>query len=271
MTASYLLIDISYTVFYRFHATKAWYKFTNPDEEFTTDYKWIENTVFKEMFQKKFFESFQFLIKKYKISWENIIALCDCPRKQIWRNYIKNDYKACRDNVNFEGGDYFKLIYDKILPDLVKNKKIKYIFKQTHLEADDLIAITKNYIQSKYPDTNIYIITGDYDLLQLIDKNTFIYNLKKKFLNEKSTGDKYTDIHLKILCGDKSDSIEGCIPKCGPKTAIKLINNKNLLKEKLKNKQILTKYIENKLIIDFQHIPQELQFIFISTLLKNNL
>ena len=257
---TYLLIDLSYAIFYRFFATKMWYSLKYPEEkEDFHSYNWIENPVFVEMFEKKFFDSFYYFIQKHKISHENIIMVRDCPRSNIWRNQHINKYKSNRPQ--FEGGEFFKLVYNKILPSLLNDNKIKCVLKYDELEADDVIALTKKYLQDKYKDCKIVIITSDHDLLQLIDENTTLYSLKKKCLNDKSTGNRFTDLHLKILCGDKSDNIEGCIPKCGEKTAMKFIKDRKKLGEKLmSDSEIMNKYIENRLIIDFDNIPHYLQY-----------
>ena len=178
----------------------------------------------------------------------------------------KENYKSGRPPFN--GGNFFKLAYEKIIPELIQQKKINNVLSQDYLEADDVIAITQKYIRKKYPDSQIIIVTSDHDLLQLIDKNTFIYDLKKKCLNEKSHGDSFIDLHIKIFCGDKSDNIDGCIPKCGEKTALKLLRNPSKIREKLKDRDILDKYIHNRLIIDFNCIPEQLQEKCISYLQK---
>ena len=254
---TFILIDTSYAIFYRFFATKMWYKFAYPEEENGDDYDWMVNTVFKDMFEKKFYDSFHYCINKFNISSDNIIMVRDCPRADIWRNVCKKNYKSTRPHFN--GGDFFKFTYNEILPNLLNEKKIKHVLKQDNMEADDVIALAKKHLQEKYEGCKIIIISSDHDLLQLIDNNTEIYSLKKKCINDKSTGDKYTDLHLKILCGDKSDNIDGCIPKCGPKTAMKLINDRDKLREKLLDPDIFKKYIENSLIIDFNNIPEYFQ------------
>lgn len=269
MTESFLLIDLSYTIFYRFHATLNWYKIANKDEEITEDTNLYENIQFKNMFVKKFYESLEFCIKKNKIPYEHIFVCKDCPREQIWRNQYKEQYKGNRQGIKYNGGEFFKLVYTDILPNLIEEKKInKNILEYATLEADDIIAITKQYIRKHFPESFIYIITSDHDLLQLIDDKTYLYNLKKKCINEKSSGDSSVDLQMKILCGDKSDNIPQCFSKCGEKTALKLIQNPELLKEKLTDPIIYKQYQNNKLLIDFSMIPTDLHNSFTSYLVK---
>jgi len=66
-------------------------------------------------------------------------------------------------------------------------------------------------------------------------------------------------LYIKILTGDKSDNIPGCFRRCGTKTALKLIHNPLLLKEKLDNDiNAKMQYQLNSQLIDFSNIPKEL-------------
>ena len=58
--------------------------------------------------------------------------------------------------------------------------------------------------------------------------------LKNKIINEKSCGDPKKDLEIKIICGDKSDNIPGCFKRCGVKTAMKCIENRDELTKKFK-------------------------------------
>ena len=64
---------------------------------------------------------------------------------------------------------------------------------------------------------------------------------------------------IKILTGDKSDNIKGVFKKCGPKTACKYFENKELFQEKLTSVEgAMERYLLNKKMIDFNEIPEEL-------------
>ena len=160
---------------------------------------------------------------------------------------------------NFSGSLIFKTVYEEILPEIIRDRKCK-VLKHENLEGDDIIFLTKNYIREKNKDNNIIIIANDHDLLQLIDSKTVIINLKEQKLNEKSLGSPELDLEVKIICGDKSDNIPPCFKNCGIKTAIKLINDRGLLKEKFRNNpSSLNIYAINKMIIDLNNIPIELK------------
>ena len=99
-------------------------------------------------------------------------------------------------------------------------------FELAGYEADDLIASSVKKLSAA--DKRIFIVTGDKDMLQLLDSNIFVLNPSsgsimdaEKFEKEYGvTPEKITDIIG--LAGDKSDNIPG-IEGIGEKTALKLI------------------------------------------------
>ena len=64
---------------------------------------------------------------------------------------------------------------------------------------------------------------------------------------------------LKGIAGDPSDNITSVFPKCGPKTALKYYENRELLAKKLQESELYQqKYELNKSLIDFDRIPKPL-------------
>ena len=208
--------------------------------------------------------------KKLKITKQNsiVIAACDCPRQNIWRNDFYNSYKETRiKNNKFVGIEFFKHVYNS---DLLKNADVDFIFKYDRLEGDDIIAILKNYIRETRND-NIYIIANDYDYLQLIDKNTHIINLQNKNLlfNKNMFEDGYKNFFFKIIQGDKSDNINPLIKNCNKKTIEYYYENPDIFDNVLKENNLFEKYDLNKKLISFFEIPDELKNNFIKENLEN--
>ena len=262
-TKPILLIDTSYLTFYRFYATTFWFKHSKQKKIVPPNYNWIEDDVFMEKFTKLYLNSVDKILKKQKldIPYTNFIFAQDCPRNQIWRMNLFQEYKTNRDVIyqseNWKGGAIFKYVKDTLLPKLKELHNFN-IINHPQMEADDIIACITRYIQKNYKQQKIYIITSDHDYLQLIDENTTLINLKNKILNEKSCGNPKHDLLLKIICGDKADNIKSCFTKCGPKTAMKLILNPTLLEEKFQKEEgSRTIYNLNKQLIDFEFIPVE--------------
>ena len=93
-------------------------------------------------------------------------------------------------------------------------------------------------------DVESFIVSGDKDMLQMVNKNIFVYapgNRFKpttKFQKEevKNKMGVYPDrvVDLLSLIGDSSDNIPG-VKGVGPKTAIKLIEQFDTLDNMIKN------------------------------------
>ena len=99
------------------------------------------------------------------------------------------------------------------------------------------------------------------DYLQLAGPQIQLYDLKYRKLTERksSFNNAKKDLFVKILTGDKSDNIKGVFKKCGPKTACKYYENKELFEEKLKSVEgAMERYLLNKKMVDFNEIPEEL-------------
>jgi 5'-3' exonuclease len=264
-----IIVDTSYAVFYRFHATKRWYSFANKEKYKTCENLFLDE-IFKAKYKKLFISMFTPLFKKYNSDFNHLIFAIDCPRSKIWRHNHITQYKGTR--VRQKGdeaiGDFFKFTYQVIIPEIMElyqTKKIKY----DTLEGDDCIYIAKKIIRHKHPLQPIVIIGSDHDLMQLLEPvntedntnqpYTNIITLKDKSLQDKSCGDSQKDLEIKIIVGDKSDNINGCFSRCGYKTALKLVNNTELLQQKFNShtgsREI---YERNKKIISFKGIPKKL-------------
>lgn len=253
----YLIIDLSYYTFYRFFAIKQWYKHANKDEQLEPGYNYIENTVFWEKYSKMFIENIHKYIKKFKI--ERVIFAKDCPRAQIWRSQFYTKYKSNRDNGDQGIGAVFKKTYSDIIPFLLGNDKIRLI-SIPQLEADDIIYLSSKKILEQSENNEIWVVSSDQDLLQIIQPNITLMDAKMKSYNDKSYGSKLKDVYMKCILGDSSDFIEQAFPKrtIGPKTAKSCIEDTNMLLERFrKHPGSFDKFAFNNLLIDFDNIPEE--------------
>ena len=260
---TFIFIDGSYYNFYRYHSLLTWWKNAFPeDTECLKDP--YQNAHFVEKFKKTFVTNIKGLQKNLKIdkSIEPIIVVGkDCKRQDIWRTKLFPQYKGTRANGKedgFMGGPFFKMVYDD---NLFIEAGAQSILSHPHLEADDCIAISVKHILNKYPESTIYIITSDKDYLQLAEPRIHLYNLGfKKLTDQKSsTNDPKCDLFCKIVMGDPSDNIASVFPKCGPKTALKYYENKELFQSKLNSsEEFKKKYELNNTLVDFNNIPKEL-------------
>jgi len=261
---NYIIIDVSYWIFYRYFALIQYFKHSKYIENLDIE-KLYENPVFVQKFDEMIQNTIKNVKKKLKITKQNsiVIAACDCPRQHIWRNDFYKHYKETRiKNNKFVGIDFFKHVYNS---DLLNNSDIDYIFKHKRLEGDDIIAILKNYIRKTRND-NIYIIANDHDYLQLIDEYTHVINLQNKNLlhNNNIFPDGNKNLFFKIVQGDKSDNIYPLLKRCSKETIEYYYENPEIFENILKEKNLFEQYQLNKKLISFFEIPVELKNEFIT-------
>lgn len=269
MNPTFIFVDGSYFIFYRYYALLQWWSRAYPEEKLEEPYL---NEIFVDKFKKTFVENLINIHKKLKLDKKiNPILIVgkDCKRENIWRNELFDAYKATRINEGFKGAPFFKMVYEE---NLFEKGGAKAILFHPKLEADDCIALSVKYITHKYNMCQIYIITSDRDYLQLNSHNVHLYNLSFKNVaeNKSSTGNPHTDLEIKIIMGDTSDNIPSVFPKCGPKTAQKCVENPEFFKKKMgENSEYYKQYELNKILVSFDKIPQILINEFMDTINKH--
>lgn len=108
------------------------------------------------------------------------------------------------------------------------------LYELDRYEADDIMGTFA--VQAKEKGVEACLITGDYDLLQLINDNTGVYITRTGSTDlvrydddafEEKYGIKVSQfIDYKALVGDSSDNIPG-VPRIGPKAAQSLLTSYN--------------------------------------------
>lgn len=202
-----------------------------------------------------FFMILQKSINDFKPHYLTI--LYDTP-KPTFRNKLYKDYQIHRpksqDNM---------IIQIPKLKEILEKGRIFQLEKEG-FEADDLIGtITTN---ENKKDLKKIILTGDKDIFQLVNKNTFVMTpqigFSKGLLFDKEEVFKKLKVlpiqipDYKALAGDPSDNYPGA-KGIGPKTAEKLINEFQTIENLYKNikkvsdkrlKKLLEDHKENILI-----------------------
>jgi DNA polymerase-1 len=150
------------------------------------------------------------------------LAICFDRKEATFRHEKYEEYKAHR-----------KPMPDDLVEQIPYIKKLVTAFniasfEKAGFEADDIIGTLA--VQAAQKGLDVYVVTGDKDLLQLVNdkikvinvhKDGLVYDVKK--VEERFGGlgpEKIIDVMA--LMGDSSDNIPG-IPGVGEKTAIKLI------------------------------------------------
>ena len=152
------------------------------------------------------------------------ISIAMDSQKPTFRHEMYDLYKANRKKMP----DDLRLQIPEI-NNIIEKSGIN-LLKKDGYEADDIIATITKTLQND--DLKIYIVTGDKDIMQLVDDKTFVYSPGNKFsgpsvYDSKKVIDKW-GVHPNEICdllsimGDGSDNIPG-VKGVGPKTASKLI------------------------------------------------
>lgn len=156
--------------------------------------------------------------------------------KTTFRHKTYGDYKGGRQKTPPELSEQFPFIHDVL-------KKLMVPFYQKEMyEADDIIGTLSR--QAEATDYEVKVVTGDKDLLQLVDEHVTV-SLTKKGISDTDdyTPEKVMEryeitpekiIDLKGLMGDSSDNIPG-VPGVGEKTAIKLLKQFGSMEEVFKH------------------------------------
>lgn len=147
--------------------------------------------------------------------------------KTTFRTQLFADYKAGRAKTPEEFREQFPFIRQ-----MLDAMGIRH-YDLVDYEADDIIGTLDKQAEKTAVPYDVYIVSGDKDLIQLTDENTIVEISKKgvaefeeftpAYLMEKMGITPAQFIDLKALMGDKSDNIPG-VTKIGEKTGLKLLH-----------------------------------------------
>ena len=182
----------------------------------------------------------------------HIVIAFDRP-VPTFRQQMYVGYQAQRPKMESDLSDQFGAIIE-----ILEEAKIMQIGVDGY-EAGDIIGTLAH--RAKDMGNIVYVVTGDRDMLQLVNHKTLVLMPIKgisevKIHDAESVKEKYgvepaQIIDLKALTGDPSDNYPG-VPGIGPKTAANLINKygnfENIYKHlddiAVKNKSVAQKLID---------------------------
>ncbi|WP_202808840.1 5'-3' exonuclease [Staphylococcus equorum] len=182
------------------------------------------------------------------------VAVCWDMGKSTFRNDMFDGYKQNRPAPP-----------EELIPqfDYVKEVSNQFGFVNIgvqNYEADDVIGT----LAHQYSDENqVYVVTGDKDILQCINPNVEIWLTKKGFsIYNRYTLDRFQSeyglnplqlIDVKAFMGDSADGYSG-VKGIGEKTAIKLIQNYGSVESVVDAIDELTPGQQNKINNDMQNL-----------------
>ncbi len=172
------------------------------------------------------------LRKLMKDEKPDYVAVIFDTKSKNFRHEIYPAYKANRPEMPDE-----LRVQIEPLHDIIRAMGFPFIAIEG-VEADDVIASMAHLATQKHIRT--IISTGDKDLAQLVDKNiTLVNTMTGNVLDENGVFVKFGVTPSQIvdyltLIGDPVDNVPG-IPKVGPKTAVKWLQEYGTLDEIVKN------------------------------------
>ena len=184
----------------------------------------------------------------------NYVVACFDTKAKTFRHERFQEYKAQRPQTP-----------DGIVSQIPIAKEVLGAFKipvfaMEGFEADDLIATICKLAIEQEKNLEIYIVSGDLDNLQLVNKNIKVYTLGKGIMDsviydrnrvrERFGVEPEQMVDFKALTGDPSDNIPG-VEGIGKKTAAEIIQRygsiKNLYDELSTDTAVLKSKIKETL------------------------
>lgn len=216
-----------------------------------------------------------------------VVLVFDSPtwRKSILSEYKdkspKNELEAMMQKENEEGNKVFQTVLEKFAKHM-KSKGFIVMFKET-MEGDDLCYVWSSYFNSINEDC--VIISGDKDLLQVLNKKTAVYRNNSMapafFYNDSNSMreigeqiketvkklkveeiDPIKHLYQKLLLGDSGDNVSNLFKGLGEKTAekiISLLESESVLSNELTSADLLYDIVDAVILVTKTKIdPQEL-------------
>jgi 5'-3' exonuclease len=235
------------------------------DRDNLIDYNFVDDPEFLSALSSQFTHSLTKFVSDFRCKPDRTILAKDCKRDEIWRKLIYSNYKSGRDKEKKPNQPNLKpvfgYVYDILLPKLVDKYGFKLIGVK-YAEGDDIIAVITEHVYNT-TSQQMVVMANDMDLCQIINDRIEIHDYSGNSINEKcfeKYGSPKRMLVAKILQGDRADDIPNICKGMGPKTAMKCIENKELLMEKLEKFPEASKQLKlNKRLVDFQFIPEKLK------------
>ena len=245
------IVDTSYVIFAKYYSTLTWYKtFFDPNPEVG---QLLHSSVFKHKYATAFTSGVARICNAAGLPLGRVIFARDCSKDTVWRRKIMPSYKGSRtQNVTFNR-DVFKYTYSHVIPEWIEGHGGCSVGADG-AEADDVIGVAHRFLKG-VPEfcSSTVIISNDNDCIQLSDPSTKIVNL---FMNDvgRRRGDLTPQQYLesRILAGDRSDNIPGLLPRCGMKTAVRLVTSGAL---GLQTEHQKAAWARNDVLMNLQNTP----------------
>ena len=203
---------------------------------------------------------FKYLLDALDTFQPSHVICCWDMGSRTFRTELYEPYKGNRDEPPEELIPQFDLVKEAVEAFDIPNIGL------VGFEADDCIGTLARHFSEL---TEVMILTGDQDILQLVDDNVSVAIMKKgqgnyavyhtdNFYEERGLH-PHQIIDLKGLMGDTSDNYPG-VKGIGEKTAIKLLQEFQSIDGILENLEKLSKSVRTKIEsdLDMLHLSRQL-------------
>lgn len=180
------------------------------------------------------------------------VACCWDMGSKTFRTEMYTNYKANRPEAPEDLIPQFSLVKDIVAALNIPNIGLE------GYEADDCIGTVSKQLSQM---AHVYILTGDQDMLQLVEERIHVVIMKKgrgnyavydlDFLKEDKGIHPFQVVEMKGLTGDTSDNYPG-VKGIGEKTALKLLQEFESIDGILSNLDTVSKSIKAKIEADLE-------------------
>jgi 5'-3' exonuclease len=249
-----VLVDTSYVIFAKYYATLTWYKtFLDSSPDIS---QLMTSPLFRNKYAAAFTSGVGRICKHFGVPLDRVVFARDCSKDSVWRRRIMPSYKGSRaHNMSFNK-DIFQYTYCKVIPEWIEGHRGCTIGVDG-AEADDVIGVAHRLLRANSCAGQIVIISNDNDCIQLSDAGTAIVNLTLADVAKRRgslTPQQY--LESRIVAGDRSDNIPGILPRCGMKTAIRLVTSGGSLAA---TEEQRTAWDKNDTLMNLRNTPADLQ------------
>jgi 5'-3' exonuclease len=236
---------------------------------FQSDLKKGSPADIKNLIRHSTLSTIKYYKKKYGKEYGEIIICCD--GRHYWRRDVFPNYKAGRKKSREASDLDWNLIFDT-LNEIRLDIQEHFPWKVIHMdraEADDVIASLTYLTQEFGHNDKVMIVSSDKDFKQL-----HVFDNVKQWspIQKKSVTSKHSEIKQQIIehivRGDSGDGIPNIFSAddvfvTGTKqksvTAKRLNEFFDDIDNALKTEEERTNWMRNSVLIDFKHIPEEIQ------------
>ena len=180
-----------------------------------------------------------------------LVVVFDAPGK-TFRDALFSDYKANRESMPEDLREQIDPIHQ-----IIKAMGLPLIM-ESGVEADDVIGTLAK--QAEVASKPLVISTGDKDMAQLVSEHvTLVNTMTDTTMDAKAVVDKFgvapgQIIDYLALMGDAVDNIPG-VPKVGPKTAAKWLNQYDTLEAVMENAEEIGGKVGENLRASLNQLP----------------